>query len=202
MSKKTTSSNKVFTTLGASNHINEARADHDYYATDPRALEMLLDLEDFSENVWECACGGGHLCDVLKEYGHNVKATDIVDRGYSGVTIKDFLATTKADIAAEPQHDIITNPPYVLAKEFVQHALDISNDGAKIAMFLKLQFLEGKARRELFATYPPKKVYVSSSRLNCAKNGEFDRQESSAVAYAWFVWEKGYNGATILEWFN
>ena len=202
MSKKNQSSNKVFTTLGASNHVAEERADKDYYATDPKALELLLEVEDFSKNVWECACGGGHLCDVLKKQGHNVKATDIVDRGCDGVQIKDFLSITKEELNSEVQRDIITNPPYVLAKEFVQHALDISNNGAKIAMFLKLQFLEGQARRDLFATYPPKKVYVSSSRLMCAKNGNFDGASSSAVAYAWFIWEKGYDGATIIEWFN
>ena len=54
--------------------------------------------------------------------------------------------------------DIVTNPPYSLAKEFVEHALDISNDGCKVAMFLKIQFLEGKSRRELFKKYPPKTI--------------------------------------------
>jgi len=23
-----------------------------------------------------------------------------------------------------------------------------------------------------------------------------------AIAYAWFVWEKGYKGDTVLKWFN
>ena len=47
-------------------------------------------------------------------------------------------------------------------------------EGTKVAMFLKLTFLESKARRELFERYPPKVVYVSSSRLQCAKNGDFE----------------------------
>ena len=53
-------------------------------------------------------------------------------------------------------------------------------------MFLKVQFLEGKARRKLFEKYPPKCVYVSSSRILCAKNAMFDekRADGSAVAYA------------------
>lgn len=25
---------------------------------------------------------------------------------------------------------------------------------------------------------------------------------SARVAYAWFVWEKGYKGETIVKWFN
>ena len=72
-------------------------------------------------------------------------------------------------------------------------------------MFLKLQFLEGKARRALFEKYPPKCVYVASGRLLCAKNGDFEKMKSgggSAVAYAWFVWQKGYTGETVIRWIN
>lgn len=46
---------------------------------------------------------------------------------------------------------------------------------------------------------PPKIVYVSSSRLNCAKNGDFESYPSSAVAYAWFVWVKGFKGDPIIK---
>lgn len=69
-------------------------------------------------------------------------------------------------------------------------------------MFLKIQFLEGKARRELFEKYPPRVVYVSSSRLRCAMNGDFEKVASSAICYAWYVWEKGYTGETVLRWIN
>ena len=69
-------------------------------------------------------------------------------------------------------------------------------------MFLKLQFLEGKARKKLFRLFPPMTIYVSSSRLLCAKNGEFDKAQGSAVAYAWYVWAKGYKGPTVVKWIN
>lgn len=197
-----TKRNKIFTPLGASNHSLKEREEHDYYATDPKALELLLELEHFSDYVWECACGGGHLSEVLKKHGHKVKSTDIIDRGYAGTEIMDFLAVKREELVTDIPRDIITNPPYKLGKEFVEHALDISAEGTKIAMFLKVQFLEGKARRELFNKYPPKTVYVSSSRLLCAKNGEFKQNEGSAIAYAWYIWEKGYMGDTVIKWFN
>ena len=38
-------SKKVFATLGSSNHMPEEREAFDYYATDPKAVEMLLELE-------------------------------------------------------------------------------------------------------------------------------------------------------------
>lgn len=193
--------NKIFTTLGASNHSKGEREANDFYATDPKALELLLKEERFSKNIWECACGAGHLSEVLKAHGHTVRSSDLIDRGYAGTELVNFLST-QDNQSDNARCDIITNPPYKFAKEFAEHALDISPVGTKVAMFLKLQFLEGQARRELFQKYPPKKVYVSSSRLICAKNGRFDKAGSSAVAYAWFVWEKGYTGDPVIKWFN
>lgn len=89
--------------------------------------------------------------------------------------------------------DIITNPPYKYALDFIYKALQIIPDGHKVAMFLKVQFLEGKERKHLFKNFPPKVVYISSSRILCAKNADFKRMREnggSAVAYAWFVWGK------------
>ena len=186
----------IYTTLGASNHTESEREADDFYATDPKAMELLLDIEQFAPKIWECACGAGHLSEVLKHYGYDVYSTDLIDRKY-GVGNVDFLN------CQEPfDGDIITNPPYKIAKEFVEHALELIPTGNKVAMFLKLTFAEGKARKSLFETQPPKSIYVSSSRLICAKNGDFDSISSSAVAYAWYIWEKGYTGDTILKWFN
>ena len=190
----------IYSIIGASNHSERDRAKLDYYATDPIALEELLKREEFMPYVWECACGGGHLSEVLKTHGYDVKSSDIVDRGYESTEIIDFLLVTKEDIRDDAPRDIITNPPYKYAKEFVEHALNISAEKTTVAMFLKLTFLEGKARRYLFEKHPPKKIYVFSSRVNCAKNGIFDSTISSAVAYAWFIWEKGYSGYPRIQW--
>lgn len=185
----------VFSTVGASNHSTKEREQNDYYATDPVALELLLQKEQFSKNIWECACGEGHLSRVLEKNGYHTYSTDLVNRGY-GIGGVDFLAVNQ-----KFDGDIVTNPPYKYAKEFVEHAIDLVEDGHKVAMLMRLLFLEGKSRRELFEKYPPKYVYVSSARINCAKNADFTN-EGSAVAYAWFIWQKGYNGETIVKWFN
>ena len=76
--------NSVWKTLGASNHTDKERENDDYYATEPKAAELLLELEQFSPNIWECACGEGHLSEVFKKHGYNVYSTDLVDRGYGG----------------------------------------------------------------------------------------------------------------------
>ena len=119
---------------------------------------------------------------------------DIIDRGYPGTITKDFLTQ---DVN---YNDIITNPPYVLAQEFVEHALTISAEGVKVAMFLKLTFLEGQARKSMFAMYPPKTLYVFSQRQICAKNGDFESFNSSAVAYGWYIWQKGFTGNPVIKW--
>ena len=139
----------VFVNIGASNHAVGEREKNDYYATDPKAAELLCSLESFSPNIWECACGEGHIAEVFKNKGYKVVASDLIDRGY-GTSGVDFL---KWDMPFDG--DIITNPPYKYAKEFVEHALSLIPDGRKVAMFLKVQFLEGKARRKMFEESPP-----------------------------------------------
>lgn len=189
----------TYVTLAAPNHTDAVREEHDFYATEPKALELLLEKETFDMYVWECACGEGHLSEVLRKHGYIVKSTDLIDRGY-GESNVDFLSTT------EPHNgDIITNPPYKFAQQFVEKAMDVIPVGNKVAMFLKLTFLEGKNRRKMFEKYPPKYIYVASGRLLCAKNGEFDkvsRSNCSAVAYSWFIWEKGFSGDPTVRWFN
>ena len=138
------------------------------------------------------------MAKVLEKNGYNVIGTDLVYRGYGDKESLDFLEETLDEF----EGDIITNPPYKYALEFVQKALDSVQVGRKVAMFLKLQFLEGKERKQFFLENPPKVVYVSSSRLNCAMNGDFDKYESSAIAYAWFVWKKGFKGDPIIKWIN
>ncbi len=186
----------VFKTLGASNHCDHERESHDYYATEPAAVEWLCKLETFNHKVLEPSCGAGHISEVLKAHGYEVESRDLVDRGYG--TQADFLSIDNQ----EWDGDIITNPPYSFAQEFVEKALRIIPDGHKVAMFLKITFLEGKKRKFLFRNTPPLRVWVSSSRLKCAMNGDFDAVGGSAACYAWFIWEKGYRGDTIVKWFN
>lgn len=188
----------IFATHGSSNHSDTDRAEHDYYATDPEAVEALLRVEHFSDYIYEPACGGCHISNVLIAHGHDVVSTDIVNRGAMNQTgVQDFLAY-------HPEHkntrDIITNPPYKYAMEFAEHALDISATGVKVAMFLKLTFLEGSKRKTLFDNAPPRRIYVFRSRIDCWKNGVKPDKASKAVCYAWFVWEKGFVGPPEIAW--
>ena len=183
---------KTFKLIGA--HGTGERQKDDYYATDPKALEALLEVEEFSD-VWECACGGGHLSSLLEERGLLKRKSDIIDRG-CGAEILDFLN----GFGGAWDGDIVTNPPYARALEFVKKALSAIHEGRKAAFLLRLQFLEGAARRALFDKEPPKTVWVFTRRILCAKNGDFETYDHSAMCYAWFVWEKGYKGDATVRW--
>lgn len=185
----------IYGIIGAHNESVEDRETNDFYATSPVAIKELLKIETLSNNVWECACGLGHLAKPLVEAGYNVKSTDLIDRGFGTGGI-DFL-----ECCEQFDGDIITNPPYKYAEDFIRHAMDILPTGRRIYLLLKVQFLEGKKRRDLFEEYPPKVIYVSTSRIKHGRNGDFSRA-NSMMAVAWYVWEKGYTGETVIKWFN
>ena len=194
--KKTT-----FVQLGASNHSDKDREINDFYATDPKTLEIFLDkLEKdgvrLHSVIWECACGQGHLSKVLEDRGYTVVSSDLVNRGY-GYSNIDFLQIPEKYGKGK---DILTNPPYKYAREFVEKSINILNDGFYAIFLLKIQFLEGKARYKLFLKYPPKYVYVNSTRQTCYINGDMSKKMSSASCYCWFVWEKGFTGEPIIRW--
>jgi adenine-specific DNA methylase len=180
--------------------VNFKRVDNDFYATDPKSVLSLLEVEDFNNGIiLEPCCGQGHISKTLEKHTNSkVISRDLIDRGY-GEGGQDFL------LFQEPnQCDyIITNPPYSLAKEFVEQSLKVATK--KVAMFLKIQFLEGQSRKEWFKTTPLKTVYVFSKRQKSLRNGETinpktGKSWSNTMCFCWFVWEKGYEGKPQIEW--
>ena len=120
-----------------------------------------MKIEDLDHNIWECACGQGHLAKPFIEAGYNVLCTDLIDRGFGKGGV-DFLKQTEVF-----HGDIVTNPPYKFAQEFIEHALTLVPEGNKVCMFLKVQFLEGVERRKMFEEYPhlQTQIYCSFFRM-------------------------------------
>ena len=150
--------------LAGGNPAN-GRIENDFYATDPRAVEMLLREHDFNlREVLEPCVGSGTIADAIKEFSYGyarITGVDIVDRGYPDTIVADFLSWE-----TEKQFDtIITNPPYSLASEFIERCLDLLRIGGQMAMFLKIQFLEGQKRKNMYSMHPPKYIYVFRNRM-------------------------------------
>ena len=205
-------SEDLFRLLGASNHCADEREATDFYATDPECIDDLLAVEEFSDTVLEPCCGSGNLSKRLEEHGKKVISTDLYDHGYGTAGI-DFFDYRNIEV------DIITNPPYMCQTEFAEHALKELKPGRKLAMFLKIQFLEGQERAEkIFSQKKLERVYVYSKRVACYKNDErYQKNEDgslkldkdgnpkkigSAACYAWFIFRSDYNGYPEIRWIN
>lgn len=182
--------------------VNYERVDNDFYATDPQSVRDLLNIHKIEGvHFYEPCVGQGHIANVIKDYFPKAKVfcSDLIDRGYPQTHIRDFI-NDDFDMKTDW---VITNPPYSLAKEFIDKSLDISYKG--VAMFLKIQFLEGQARKEWFKSTPLKYVYVFSKRQDPWRDGESlnpktGKKWGSTMCFAWFVWEHGYNGEPIIRW--
>tara|TARA_R110000803_G_C11803319_1_gene299717 strand:+ start:46 stop:582 length:537 start_codon:yes stop_codon:yes gene_type:complete len=160
------------------------RVKNDFYPTPPEATQALLERYKFDGNIWECACGDGSMSKVLKENKYDVYSSDLIDRGYgeSGV---DFLKTFKKF------DNIVTNPPFNLSTEFTLQALQLANKN--VAMLNKLSFLEGINRKnKIFIQNKLKNILVFSKRVKFGGNG--------LMAFAWFIFDKNYNGKPTLDW--
>ena len=165
----------------------------DFYQTPRWAIEKLLEVETFDGDILEPCSGGGAISMVLEEYGYNVSSQDIRDdKGVYGKGGEDFF-NYEGEV-----DNIVTNPPYFCAKEFVEKALEVSN--GKVAMLLKLSFLEGAKRYEFFQNTPLKYVYVFCKRVTMYPANEEKPKNSGTIAYAWYIWEKGYEGEATIKW--
>lgn len=166
----------------------EKREKDDYYPTCVEATRSLLAIEPIGQHVWEPACGEGDISKELERTGRTVISSDLVNRGY-GTPRVDFLFENQLLAPT-----IITNPPFKLSEEFVQHALDLGAE--KVCMLLRLAWLEGEGRkRRIYDVVPPARVHISSRRLTMLRGGDEDvRGGGGMIAFGWFVWERGFRG--------
>ena len=170
---------------------SKGRSKHDFYPTPAFATESLLEKEQFSGTILEPACGDGAISKILESNGFSVSSSDLIDHGY-GQTGQDFL-----NFIGPKYDNIITNPPYCLAEKFLDVALETANH--KVALLLKLAFLEGIKRQKMFLNTPLARIHVFSKRLSFYRNGN-KTKNSGMMAFAWFVWEKKYNGSVLVNW--
>ena len=166
---------------------------HDFYPTYPAATRALLRNERFLGPVWEPACGAGDISRVLKQEGFSVNSTDLYDYGY-GSSGHDFLTYSGPRF----QGNIITNPPFKHAQEFIEQALRSCT--GKVAMFLRLAFLKGvgrsgkPGRKHLFEATPLSTVYVMSRRVPMQRGRLAEKGDSTGVvAFSWMVWDTNAN---------
>lgn len=171
------------------------RETHDFYPTWPAATRALLRAEQFDGAIWEPACGDGAVSIELERAGHDVVSTDLIDRGF-GEGGRDFLMEW-SPVAP----NIVTNPPFRWAREFVDRALMLTT--GKVALFLRLAFLEGVERGGWLPSTPLARVWVMFRRVLMGRGKLAGEGEGHGViAFAWYVWEHGHLGAPALGWLD
>lgn len=157
----------------------------------PYITRILLMNHGFHGSIWECACGDGKMADVLENAGYHVVPTDLIDRGYyKGSHNIDFLMENTI------MHNIVTNPPFELAFEFIEQGLRLSENC--LALLLPIRYLTGKKRCELYKRKAPTKIIIIPNKVDFLGNG------NPIMEFAWFIWEKGKIGSEILwaDWNN
>lgn len=183
------------------------RDPHDFYPTPPGATMALCLVEQFPGVVWEPACGALDMVRVLERASAaaRVVATDICAQvgAVRSWQVGDFLNPPGLwfESLARPDH-VVTNPPFKLARPFIDRALAAVPEGGKVAMLCRLMFLEAEARHDWWKAAPLARVHVFSDRVPFQRGrlvapGE---QGGRMVPYAWFVFEKGYQGPPALGW--
>lgn len=135
--------------MGARNGAKQERDKLDFYATHPQAVRLFLNsaINDglkLNSTIWECACGNGHISEVLKEYGFNVVNSDIIKRAYNCAEL-DFLNATIDDrVRLCPNGcDIMTNPPFKNAVDFVRKGLELLRGGGFLDFVFKISLFRG-----------------------------------------------------------
>jgi len=171
------------------------RHSHDWYVEPSWSVDRLFERVRFEGAIHDPACGGGNIPTVARRHGYVSTGGDIADRGFEGVELGDFLASTKT------RENIVSNPPYVLAEKFVTHALRVIEGRGQVAMLVRLAFLEGQTRgRRLFGPTPPARVLIFSRRPSMPPGNSHSEAKGGKTAYCWCVWEPGYLGEPRLGW--
>lgn len=167
------------------------REENDFYATSYETTEYLLQFESFHHRIIEPACGEGHISSVLIKAGYNVQSFDIIDRGY-GLCGIDFLQDSIFD-KFKGQADLVINPPYSLAIEFINRALEITH--RKAAILLPVDYLN-----RLNWCPHLKTVLCFARHTDIAKNADFKLYHGKNMKdYGWFIFDTTFYGNPQLK---
>jgi len=166
----------------------------DLYETPACAVEALLRVEKLPPRIWEPATGRGAIVRVLREHGHTVIASDLVHYGFPLHFVGDFLAQTKAPSGCEC---VLTNPPFRIVDRFIAHALNLC---PRVIMLARLALLESVRRTEILERRGLTRIHIFRNRLPMMhRDGWAGPRASSAMPFAWFVWERERRGPIVVD---
>lgn len=155
-----------------------------WYVEERATVAQLADAIPFEVDgvpdlIWDPACGGGNVLDVMRSRGHAIVGSDIIDRPkWNPLTFAggrfyraNFLKATRfpSDPEGRRALSILCNPPYNepekgIAAAFVHRALNLV-PFHRAAFIVPIEFLTGQTRyHELWSRFPPSHVCIYCER--------------------------------------
>lgn len=181
----------------------KTKTDYDFYETPKwstkKAVEVMLmdEILNKYDCVYDPCCGTGAITDVLSIYGfENIKASDI----QTGDCIKGTKGINVYDIEDDACEVVFTNPPYHLMTkgnmlaEFQRIATN------KVILLLNIFYLSSKDRKQMLENSHLRHVYIHSDRVTMFPYGQEKPKNGGTKMYAWYVWDKKYNGQPTISW--
>jgi hypothetical protein len=177
--------------------VQYERASHDFYIEPAWCLDALLDRLPLSTLHDPCA-GTGVIVTAALQRGVAATGADIVDRAYGMFPTRDYF-TDAASYA-----NIVTNPPFRLAEQIIEHALDHVTPGGNVAVLARVAFLAAQCRHALFCRPETALVLVFSRRPSMPPGDELAAGEvtrgGGKTDYCWIVFHRGHAGGARIEW--
>lgn len=173
--------------------VRHPRVEAEWYREPAWAVQGLLDVESFPSPCWDPACGSGTIPRVFAEHGITCFGTDLFDRGFGHRLWRgqhDFLHGGAAPGVPLTYQSVVTNPPFSLAEDFLRQALAMAQH--KVALLLRLSWMEGARRRWIWDETPLSAVHPFARRVSMPPADQDITAKGGAVAFAWFVFDKGW----------
>lgn len=167
------------------------RKPSDAYPTPPEGTQSIVNLFPLmgikpGAVIGEPCCGRGDLALVLEANGYKVKASDIRDTGY-GDPFVDFLTIDpRTDDEPYDVDAIVTNPPFTLADDFINHAVNVL-ECPIVILLLKTNFFNSRRGLRIYNRAPHSGIYPLTFRLAFL---EEERGSSPLMDCSWFVWQR------------
>lgn len=119
-------------------------------------------------------------CPLAKVY-----ASDLYNRGYGDSGIDFLTSGRKADW-------IVTNPPFEMGFEFMQHARKLARKG--FALLFPVRYLTGKRRAKFYKQFPPSKIIVIPNKVDFLGTG------NPKMEFCWFLWDESLDRECKVIW--
>jgi len=186
------------TDLPAVKHAHKWPRDaHDFYIEPHWTSHRLFDVEPFRGEVTDPAAGSGRIVQAAEAAGLRARGYDIVDRGPHLAGVQDFMAAGRSYV------NIVTNPPFGIADEFVARAIELA--AGKVAALLPLTWMSGSKRSRWLEQAGLARVWVLTPRpsmppgivvLNGLRPGQGTKD------FGWFVFDQSWVGPPQLRWLH